>query len=341
MKRVMALLAALLVLPAVVFAKGRTDRGRYPYGEFDIGYAGSTCGSPTSIGSLKGFFDEEGVKINLVSGSTFEAERAALAAGKIIVENGDFQYFPGVYNGLDVKLIGGLHEGCIKILVPRNSPITSLSDFRGRKIAVDEIGGTPMSVASVAAGSAGVNPQTEITWVPYPNDQISQAVEKGEVDIAALWDPFATTLENTGNYRVLVDISEHPLFAGKACCFLFASGKVVRENPGAVAAVLRGYHKAVAWIGANPAEAARLLVSEKKVATDDVALVAGLLEHYHYDKHAGTAANARAKEDAVYFARELTKIGYLPEDLDPQKFIDGIYVDIFALEAAANANKGR
>ncbi|MDR1949086.1 MAG: ABC transporter substrate-binding protein [Spirochaetaceae bacterium] len=335
MKHVSVILAALLFLPPLIFAGGRADKGKYPYGEFEIAYGGSTCGSPTSIGNLKGFFDEEGVKINLVSGSTFEADRAALAAGKIIVENGDFQYFPGVHNGLDVKLIGGLHEGCIKILVPKDSPITSLSDFRGKTIAVDEIGGTPMSVASVAAGSVGINPQTEITWVPYPNDQISQAVEKGEADIAALWDPFATTLENTGNYRVLVDISEHPLFAGKACCFLFASGKVIRENPGAVAAVLRGYHKAVAWIGANPAEAAQLLVSEKKVATDDVALVTKLLGHYHYDQHSGTAANARAKEDAVYFARELTKIGYLPADLDPQKFIDDIYVDIFAVEAAA------
>jgi NitT/TauT family transport system substrate-binding protein len=335
MKRVLAVLAAAILLPSVVFAGGKADKGKYPYGEFDIAYGGSTCGSPTSIASLKGFFDEEGIKINLVSGSTFEAERSALAAGKIIVENGDFQYFPGVYNGLDVKLIGGLHEGCIKLLVPKNSSIKTLADLKGKTIAVDEIGGTPMSVASVAAGSVGIKPQTEITWVPYPNDQISQAVEKGEVDVAALWDPFATTLENTGNYRVLVDISEHPLFANRACCFLFASGKVVRENPGAVAAALRGYHKAVAWIGANPGEAANLLVTEKKVATDDIPLVTGLLGHYHYDQHAGSAANARAKDDAVYFAKELTKIGYLPEDLDVQKFIDDLYVDIFALDAAA------
>jgi NitT/TauT family transport system substrate-binding protein len=341
MKRVFSVLPAVSFLPVVCFlvlsaCSGRkAEKEQYPYGAYEIAYSGSTCGSPTSIASLKGFFDEEGVKITLVSGSTFEASRAALAAGKIIVENGDFQYFPGVHNGLDVKLIGGLHEGCIKLLVPKNSPITSLSDLRGTTIAVDEIGGTPMSVASVAAGSAGVDPQTEITWVPYPNDQISQSLEKKEVDVAALWDPFATTLENTGEYRVLVDISDHPLFAGKACCFLFASGKLVRENPGAVAAALRGYHKAVAWIGANPAEAARLLVSEKKVATEDVDLVAGLLEHYHYDQHSGAAANARAREDAVYFARELSKIGYLPADLDAETFVDGIYVDIFALEAAA------
>ena len=60
-------------------------------------------------------------------------------------------------------------------------------------------------------------------------------------------------------------------------------------------------------------------------------LVTGLLEHYHYDQHSGSAANARAKDDAVYFARELSKIGYLPADLDVEKFVD----DIFALETEA------
>jgi NitT/TauT family transport system substrate-binding protein len=329
----MVLVAAIL-LPVCVFAGGKKD-GKFPYGEFDIAYSGSTCGSPVSIGVDKGFFEEEGVKINLVSGNTFEASRSSLAAGKIIVENGDFQYFPGVENGLDVKLIAGLHEGCIKILVPQDSPIRTLSDLRGKTIAVDEIGGTPMSVGSVAAGSVGIDPAKEITWIPYPDDLIVQSLAKGEVDAAVAWDPFATIIENSEGYRVLLDISDHPLFAGRACCFLFASGKAVRENPGAVAATLRGYQKAVAWIGANPREAAELLVKNKRVATDNVTLVASLFDHYHYDHWSHQDANAKAKDDAKYFAKHLTTFGYLKADTDVNKFVDDMYVDIFALEAAA------
>jgi NitT/TauT family transport system substrate-binding protein len=329
-----ALIAAVACL---AFAGGKKDAGRYPHGEYDISYSGSTCGSPTVIAVLKGFFEEEGVKINLVSGSTFEVSRTALATGKMAIQNGDFQYFPAVYNGVDVKLIGGLHEGCIKILALKSSGITTLEDLRNRKglrFAVDEIGGTPMSVASVAAGSVGLDPQTDIVWLPFPSDQQVQAVESGEADILASWDPFATLAENTGKYNVLVDIKTHPLFKDRACCFLFGSGKLVRDNPGAVAAVLRAVNKAADWIGHNPEEAARLLITEKKIATDDVALVTGLLGHYTYAAHTGPAANARAKDDAVYFARHLTQIGYLPADLDPQKFVDDLYVDIFALEAA-------
>ncbi|MDR2797239.1 MAG: ABC transporter substrate-binding protein [Treponema sp.] len=330
---VWAVLLVAVALPGAVFARGKKENTQYPHGEYDIAYSGATCSSPIAIGVLKGFFEAEGVKINLVSGGSFESDRSALAAGKMAVQNGDFQYFPSVYNGIDVKLVGGLHEGCIKILVPQDSPILNLEDLRGKTIAVDEIGGTPMSVASVAAGSAGVNPQTEITWKPFPNDLIVQAADNGEADVIALWDPFATLAERTGRFRVLVDLSEHPLFANKACCFIFASGKLVRDNPAAVAAVLRGINKAAEWIGANPRETAALLISEKRIATDDVELVSGLLGHYRYGQHAGSAANIRAKDDALYFADQLTKIGYLPADLNVQKFIDDLFVDIFAVEA--------
>jgi NitT/TauT family transport system substrate-binding protein len=258
MKQVVTVLAAM-TLSAVVFvgceARGKSQaKSAYPLGEYDISFSGGTCSSPVAIASLKGFYAEEGIKINLVSGVSFEAQRTALAAGKMPITNGDFQFFPSVYNGIDVKLIGGLHEGCIKILVPVDSTINSLADLRGKTIAVDEIGGTPMSVASVAAGSAGVDPQTEITWKPYPNDQLVQATERGEADLFAAWDPFATLAEQSGNFRVLLDISDHPLFAGKNCCFVFASGKLVKENPKVVAATLRAVHRAVEWIGANPAE---------------------------------------------------------------------------------------
>ncbi|MDR0554546.1 MAG: ABC transporter substrate-binding protein [Treponema sp.] len=332
MRCFLAVLLSAIILPAAVFAGGSKAGGSaYPLGEYDIAYSGSTCGSPVAIAALKGFYAEEGVKINLVSGVSFEAQRTALAAGKMPITNGDFQFFPSVYNGIDVKLVGGLHEGCIKILVPVDSSINTLADLRGKTIAVDEIGGTPMSVASVAVGSAGINPQTEITWKPYPNDQLTQAVEGGEADLFAAWDPFATLAEQSGKFRVLLDISEHPLFAGKNCCFVFASGKLVKEKPKVVAAVLRAIHRAVEWIGANPEEAAKLLVESKSVATDNIALITELLRHYKYDHHYSAASNASAKDDAAYFAGELTKIGYLPADLDVKKFVDDLYVDIYAL----------
>lgn len=101
-----------------------------------------------------------------------------------------------------------------------------------------------MSAAFVAAGSAGVNPQTAITWKPSPKDLIVQAADKGEADAVARRAPFAAGAEQAGRFRVLADLSEDPRFADKACRFIVASGKLVRDNPAAAAAVLRGINKA-------------------------------------------------------------------------------------------------
>ncbi|MDR0823172.1 MAG: ABC transporter substrate-binding protein [Endomicrobium sp.] len=332
MKCVVVVLTVLISLPSLSF--GALDKTKYPNGQTQISYSGSICGSPTAIAKEKGFFEEEGVLVDVVGGVSFEVQRTALATGKIAVVNGDFQFFPAVNNGIDVKLISGLHEGCMKVLVLKNSKIKTIQDLKGKTIAVDEIGGTPMSYVSVLVGSIGINPQTEIVWKPFPNDQLIAAVEKGEVDVIAAWDPFATLAEQSGKFRVLSDLSKDPLFAGKNCCFLFASGKLVKTNPGQIAAILRAYHKAVAWMGTNPDEAAKILVGKKYVATDNVKLVGRLIKDYQYGNHHGEKSNAEAKADALYFADWLTKIGYLPAKLDTKKFVDNLYVDIFALEAA-------
>jgi NitT/TauT family transport system substrate-binding protein len=331
-------LALAISLPSVVLGAD----SKFVFGEADIPYSGSACGSAVAIAFEKGFFAEEGVKVNIVSGVTFEIQRTGLGTGKIAVSNGDFQFFPAVNNGIDVKIISGIHEGCIKVLVAKDSPIKSVAELKGKTIGVDEIGGTPMSVASVILGHLGYNPTTDVTWKPFPNDQLWTAIDKGEVDVIVAWDPFATILEQKG-YRVLSDISTDPLFAGKYCCFLFASGKLVKQDPAKIAAILRGYNKGVEWIGKNPAAAAKILVEKKYVATDDVKLLAKLLASYKYaTTHTETGVNSvgnKAKADALYFAKELVKAGYLPKNLNADKFIDGIYVDIFALEKEAAAKK--
>lgn len=326
---------ASLMLALVFFASVPSfGASKYAFGEADISYSGSVCGSAVAIAVEKGFFKEEGVDVRIVSGYSFEVQRTALATGKLAVVNGDFQFFPAVANGVNVKLIAGIHQGCIKILVPKDSPIKSAKDLKGKRIAVDEIGGTPMSVVSILVGSAGLDPQKDVQWKPFPNDQITTAAEKGEADVLALWDPFATTVEQNGKYRVISDISTDPLFADKSCCFLFASGKLLQDNPAKVAAILRGYKKATEWISKNPQEAAKILVDKKYVATKDTAMVAKLLGSYHYGSHELANQTNQVKKDAYYFADWLKKIGYLPKSLDIQKFVDGIYVDVFALEQA-------
>lgn len=299
------------------------DTAQYKYGKLDIqALGGAVCGAPAYIAKEKGFFAEEGLDVTLVSG-TFETQKAGLASGNYTVANGDFQFFPSVEQGLKIRVIGGLHVGCIKVVVPPNSSIKTAADLKGKKIGIDEPGGTPQAVASVLLSNNGIDPQTGVTWVTYPLDQLTTAVDKGEVDAFAAWDPFGTLAVKNNGYTVLSDLATDPLFAGKTCCFLYASQKQIDENPERVAAILRAYQKANEWIKANPDEAAKLIIEKKYVSADNEALITELVKSYEFVLKTDSAV----QNEVEYFADQLTKTGFISKDTDPGKFAKDLYYD--------------
>lgn len=296
---------------------------KFKFGKLKIqALGGGACGAPSYVAFEKGFFAEEGLDVELVSG-TLDQLKTGLVTGEFTVTNGDFQYFPSIQQGMDLKIIGGLHKGCISLVVPPNSPIKTAKDLAGKRIGVDEIGGTPMSVATIVLANAGIDPKTGVTFIPYPLDQLVQAVKKGEIDAFAAWDPYGTLAQKNDGFTALSDISSDPLFAGKSCCFLYASKKQIDKDPARVAAIARAYQKATAWIKANPEETAKLEIEKKYVATEDLNLLTELIKTYDYEY-----TTDHAYEDTLYFVEQFNKTGFLKKDTDPKTFSDQVYYDI-------------
>ncbi|MDR1184104.1 MAG: ABC transporter substrate-binding protein [Coriobacteriales bacterium] len=316
-------------------AEAPASEEKFPLGKTQIqALGGGLCGSPTYIAKELGFWEEEGIDVELVSG-TFQQQKDGLASGQFLVTNGDFQFFPAVNEGLDIKIIGGLHEGCIKLLVPGDSPIQTVADLRGKTIGVDEVGGTPWAITSVALANAGIDPSAEageVTWAPYDLTVLEEVAGRGEVDAIAAWDPFGTQAEKNG-FRVLVDIGSGDIFGGKYCCFLYASNQGIQQSPEKIEALLRGWYRAVEWIAANPEQAADIVTDGSKheayVASDDKDLLVELLRSYKYHgTHTEANSTTQPYEDALYFAEELKKTGYLPADLDTNQFVDKLWAEI-------------
>ncbi|MFT8890099.1 MAG: ABC transporter substrate-binding protein [Ethanoligenens sp.] len=282
---------------------------------------GGVCGAPAYIAKEKGFFAQNGIDVTLTSG-TFETQKDGLASGKYVVANGDFQFFPSVQQGLDIKVIGGLHTGCIKLVVPPNSSIKTAADLKGKRIGVDEIGGTPMAITSVVLVNTGIDPQNGVTWKPFPLDQLVTEVNKGEIDAFAAWDPYGTLAVQNNGYKVLTDIATDPLFAGKTCCFLYASEKYIKSDPALIAAIVKSYQEADDWIQKNQAEAAQIEINKKYISTDDLNLVTSQLKSYSF-----VYTTDKAKNDVKYFVGQLDKTGFLNKGTDPTKFANNVYYD--------------
>ncbi len=306
----------------------KAGSAEYKYGKIDIpGKDGALCAAPIYIAFEKGFFAEEGFDVTLISANA-EARKIGLNNGTIPIINGDFQFFPSIENDVKVKVVDGLHNGCIKFLVPKDSPINGAKDLRGLKIGVDEIGGTPHQVASVWLEKNGISAKPEdgeVQFLPFDDGNLEvEALNKGEIDVAALWDPFGSVQEKTGKYKVIFDLSTEPTFAGKYCCFLYASDKLLNEEPEKIAALLRAYRKSQNWIAENPDEAVQLIIDGKYSAIEDEELAVELVKHYEYPSaHAHNINKQDVGEDVLYFATELYNIGYLKTN--PDEFVKKAY----------------
>ncbi len=300
----------------------------FKYGKIDIsGKDGALCGAPIYIAFDRGFFAEEGFDVTLISANA-ETRKIGLNNGTIPIVNGDFQFFPSIENDVKVKVVDGLHNGCIKFLVKKDSPINGVKDLKGLKIGVDEIGGTPHQVASVWLEKNGISAKpedNEVKFLPFDDGNLEvEALNKGDIDVAALWDPFGSVQEKTGNYKVIFDLSTDPTFAGKYCCFLYASEKLLNEQPEKIAALLRAYNKAQDWIAANPEEAVQIIIDKKYSAIEDKELAVELVKHYQYPSaHDHDTNKQDVGKDVLYFATELYNIGYLKTN--PEEFVKKAY----------------
>jgi NitT/TauT family transport system substrate-binding protein len=147
------------------------------------------------------------------------------------------------------------------------------------------------------------------------------------VDAAALWDPLGsiyTSGEHANEYEVLFDLSTDPTFAGKYCCFLYASNKLLNDSPEEISALLRAYRKAQEWIAENPKEAVNIISDKKYSDIEDKSLAEELVKSYSYPSVQAHANNTQdVAADVLYFATELYNIGYLTTD--PAEFAQKAY----------------
>ena len=284
------------------------------------GLDGALCGAPIYIAYENGYFKEEGFDVTLISADS-ETRKIGLNNGTIPIVNGDFQFFPSMEEGVNTVVVDKLHDGCIKIVVRPDSDIDSPDDLKGLKIGVDEIGGTPHQVASVWLENAGISAlqeDHEVEFLPFADGNLElQALYNGDIDAAAMWDPLASVAEKAGDVKTILDITKDEPFAGKACCFLYASSKVYNEDPEEVAALLRAFRKAQDFINKNPEEAVDIIIKGKYSQIEDRDLAIELITSYNYPSYEQRENNEfNVEEDVHYFAQQLYDIGYLKTDAD-------------------------
>ncbi|MBA3963252.1 MAG: ABC transporter substrate-binding protein [Chthoniobacterales bacterium] len=234
-----------------------------------IGFIGLTCEAPIYVAYEKGFFKDEGIEPELVKCS-WAAYKDNLALGSFDITHHLVMYFlKPIEQGLDVRFLGGVHNGCLRVQTGVNSSIHSIQDLKGKRIGVPGMGTPPFVFANRVFGTHGVDASKDITWKVFPAGELGLALRKGEVDAVADAEPIGSLLIAEGiarNVEGMDEAIDQP-YAGEYCCEIVANGKWIDGNPDSAARATRAILRGAVWVQANPKAAAQLAVDKKYLAS--------------------------------------------------------------------------
>jgi len=191
----------------------------------------------------------------------------------------------GRANGAPVQAIGvTTNAEWTAIVVPANSPIKSLADLKGKRIAATP-GTDPDIFLLRTLATVGLS-AGDITLVPLQHPLGRQALAAGQVDAWAGLDPFMAEAQ-------LID---HDKLIYRNPKLISPGTLLVREDfeaahPEIVKAVLTAYNKARDWAIANPDGTAAILAAESHLPLDVAKLQ---LSRSHFKGEAITPADQSA-----------------------------------------------
>ncbi|HYF20349.1 MAG TPA: ABC transporter substrate-binding protein [Ramlibacter sp.] len=251
--------AALAALPSASFAQARQKLvWVVSSATFELGTA-----TQTSIPYAAGFFDEEGLDVELKS-----ARGSALGAQLVITGQADV-----VHAGTSVGLMVPASKGSPLVAfynmitqnfqmpaVPAESPVKTLADLKGKKLGVIGQATATVPIVKAVLEDAGVDPNS-VTFVDvgYGAQAATALWNTKQVDALAMYDSVYAAIENVNPERYKLRILTSPL--SERISFqtaLVAKPETIKNKRDALIRLGRAHAKSTLFALENPDAAVRI-----------------------------------------------------------------------------------
>lgn len=316
--------AAAIAMPAI-----KVTNYAWAGGQKKITFAwnqNAYCLTPIVVAHELGYFEKNGLDVDLLnySGSTDQllesiATRKADAAVGMI-----HRWIKSLESGLDVKIIGSSHGGCVRLVGYQPSGVKTLDDLRGKTVGVSDLAAPGKHFFTILLAKYGIDVDKDITWRQYPADLLGVAAEKGEIQAIADGDPNLYLLQKrTGDAFVELATNLTGEYARKVCCVFGANGDLVRKERPTAAAISRALVQATQFVHENPKEGARVFAKYAPKITEEDILK--LYEQLTFNHH---PTGQDLRDELAFYAADFRKIGVLKQSTDPEKLADHVYVNV-------------
>ncbi|MGV7207537.1 ABC transporter substrate-binding protein [Oxalobacteraceae bacterium A2-2] len=250
--------AAILALPASAHADTPALR---------IGWVYAMANAPALIADKKGYYSEEGLKVELKSFGDGPVVQQALSAGELdMAYIGAVPVFQWYARGLQSRILAKVNYGQAALIAGSAAPVKSLADLRGRKVA-GVARGSGMDVllrGAILRDIGKLDAERDLQVVNMPVGNMNAALERGVTDAAFSWEPFVSEALLRGSARLVLDVNQHiPRYPWYV---LMAVPRTLAGRPDDVVKVLRAHRKAIRFLNEHPDDADRIIADAFNIA---------------------------------------------------------------------------
>ena len=221
------------------------------------------------IADKKGYFKEEGLNISnkfIQSGG----DMSSLISGGSAQVSFESPYtdIALAANGVGIKIVAPMANigNTQAVVAGKNANIVNSKDLEGKKVGIPAGAGVMIAIRNMCNElNVDINKIQFVTL--SPSDAIA-ALEKGDIDAMACWEPWISNAQNNGGKLLFSGLKSYlgdkqgDVNWMNFYTTMQVSDTFLKEHPEEVKAMLRALKKATDFINENPDEAAEIIAKE-------------------------------------------------------------------------------
>lgn len=206
---------------------------------------------PFYLAQEKGFFSDQGLRVELTVVTGLAERNSALKSGRLDGLAAPVDYFVlSAGNRLEMTIVSAIDESTGGDGIVAKATIKTAGDLIGKKLAFQRgLPGEFFVRALLKEKKIGLE---QIETLDMETAQAGAAFIAGRVDAAVVWEPWLTRAQEQGGGHVLASTRDHPNLIVDCLAF---NKDVVRKSPGDVQKIVNALLKAIDYWKQQPEEA--------------------------------------------------------------------------------------
>lgn len=213
--------------------------------------------SPQYVAIEKGFFEEEGLKVELTNGGGADKCMAALVSGDADIafmgpEASVYVYLQGREDHAVNFAQLTQRDGSFIVGREKDDNFT-IEKLKGHTILGGRKGGMPLMALEYVIKQAGLTPGVDVdvrTDIQF--DMMAGAFQSGEADYTTLFEPLASNFEAAGNGYVLESVGSLAGYIPYTC--YSSLGSYIEKNPETIQSFSNALYKGMVWVEEHTAK---------------------------------------------------------------------------------------